>query len=144
MLLEKSPPRKHLPFPTLALKEGSWGVNTQLLTSFPPTLPMKPHFIHPFDRHIRSFFYMPDIVLSVGSKTEAHSNSNNQQLPLPTPASNKQTNKQKNLSHGSSLQNPLAVTTQSDCAKIGVRTGCWRGTTWGQLPNGVSGRGGSI
>lgn len=94
MLLEKSPPRKHLPFPILALKEGSWGVNTQLLTSFPPTLPMKPHFIHPFDRHIRSFFYMPDIVLSVGSKTEAHSNSNNQQLPSPVPLqTNKQTNK---------------------------------------------------
>lgn len=83
---------------------------------------------------------MPDIVLSVGSKTEAHSNSNNQQLPSPPP--NKQTNKK--LSHGSSLQNPLAVTAQSDWAKIGVRTGRWRGTTWGQLPNGVSGRGGSI
>lgn len=33
---------------------------------------------------------MPDIVLSVGSKTEAHSNSNNQQLPSP-PQTNKQT-----------------------------------------------------
>ena len=39
---------------------------------------------------------MPDIVLSVGSKTEAHSNSNNQQLPSPVPLqTNKQTNKQK-------------------------------------------------
>lgn len=36
---------------------------------------------------------MPDIVLSVGSKTEAHSNSNNQQLPSPP----KQTNIKKTV-----------------------------------------------
>lgn len=79
--LRRSSPRKHLRLPSLALGEGSWDMHRQLLTSFPTTLPMKSHLIHPFVKHTWSFSYMSDIVLSVGSKTKYHGNSNNQQLP---------------------------------------------------------------
>lgn len=104
------------------------GEYRQLLTSFPTAFPYATSFyssIRPFDKNVWSFSYMSDIVLSAGSKAKYHSNSNIHQPPsIPPP---------ENVSWSQPSKSSLTITTQSDCAKTGVRikTGFCGGIWWG-------------